>query len=147
MGNGELVFLLVEDSEHDVLAIKKAWQENRIANELHIVHDGQECLDYLNQRGAFSGPETAPQPDVILLNNKLPRMNGMQVLKKSRERDGFGHLPVIMLTANESEAEQCRSYNLGVNAYIVKPMGFKNLSETIRKLNKFWNLVEIPQEC
>jgi len=147
MGNGDLVFLLAEDSEHDVLAVKRAWQENRIANELYIVHDGQECLDYLNQRGGFSRPETAPRPDVIMLNNKLPRMNGMQVLEKIRQSDDFGHLPVVMLAANESEVEQCKSYNLGVNAYIVKPMGFKNLSETIRRLNKFWNLAEIPQEC
>ena len=147
MGNGDLVFLLVEDSEHDVLAIKRAWKKNRIANELRIVRDGQECLDYLNQRGGFSGSETAPRPDVILLNNKLPKMDGMQVLEKIRQSDGFGHLPVVMLTANESEIEQCRSYNLGVNAYIVKPMSFENLSKTVRRLNQFWNLAEIPQDC
>jgi DNA-binding response OmpR family regulator len=81
------------------------------------------------------------------LNNKLPKMDGLQVLKWIRESETFHHLPVIMFTSTENEAEQIRSYDLGVNAYLVKPMSFKKLSETIRMVNKFWNLAEIPQDC
>ena len=147
MGKEDLVFLLVEDNEHDVLAIKRAWRENRIANELKIVRDGRECLDYLNRRGRFSRPAAAPSPDVILLNNKLPRMDGLQVLKQIRQSENYHHLPVVMFTASENEVEQIKSYDLGVNAYIVKPMNFKKLSATIGTLNKFWDLAQIPQDC
>ena len=146
MGEQDLVFLLVEDNEHDVLAVKRAWRANRIANDLKIVRDGQECLDYLNRRGRFSRSEALPDPDVILLNNKLPKLDGLQVLKKIREHKTFHHLPIVMFTATENEADQIKSYDLGVNAYIVKPMNFNQFSAIIRTLNKFWELAEIPQD-
>lgn len=147
MDKQDLVFLLVEDNEHDVLAFKKAWRDNRIANDLKIVRDGQECLDYLNRRGRFRRCEALPEPDVILLNNKLPKLDGLQVLKRIREHETFHHLPIVMFTATENEVEQIKSYNLGVNAYIVKPGTFKKLRAVIRTLNEFWQLAEIPQDC
>jgi two-component system, response regulator len=77
MGDEKMVFLMVDDNEHDILAVKRAWQENRIANALYVVRDGSECLDYLYQRGRYSRPESAPRPDVLLLNNRMPKMSGL----------------------------------------------------------------------
>jgi len=146
MENEQMVFLMVEDNEHDILAVKRAWQENRIGNSLYVVRSGDECLDYLHRRGKYSPAESAPAPDVVLLNNKLPKMNGMEVLRLIRESEEFHYLPVIMFTASESERDQLKAYSLLANAYIVKPMNFDNLSEAVRTINAFWQLVSIPED-
>ena len=146
MDNDQMVFLMVDDSEHDVLAVKRAWRENRIGNALHIVHDGDECLDYLHQRGRYSRPESVPRPEVILLNNRLPKMNGLEVLKQIRGSEALHYLPVIMFTASASERDMLTAYDLLANAYIVKPMSFENLSEAIRSINSFWQLASMPEE-
>jgi CheY-like chemotaxis protein len=145
MENNQMVFLMVEDNAHDILAVKRAWQENKIGNALYFVRDGGECLDYLYQRGKYSRPETAPRPDVILLNNRLPKMDGLEVLKQIRDSEEFHYLPVIMFTASESERDQLNAYDSLANAYVVKPMDFKNLSEAIRSINAFWQLTEVPE--
>jgi two-component system, response regulator len=146
MDNDQMVFLMVEDNEHDILAVKRAWQENRIGNALFIVREGDECLDYLYQRGDFSRPESAPRPDVVLLNNKLPGMSGLEVLKQIRDSEDFHYLPIIMFTASESERDQVKAYDLHANAYIVKPLNFETLSEAIRSINAFWQIVSIPED-
>jgi len=146
MNDDQMVFLMVDDNEHDVLAVKRAWQENRIGNALYVVHDGSECLDYLYQRGRYSRPETAPRPDVVLLNNRLPKMSGLEVLKQIRGSEDFRYLPVMVFTASESERDQAKAYDLLANAYIVKPMNFENLSEAVRSINSFWQLARIPEE-
>ena len=146
MENDKQVFLLVEDNEHDITAVERAWQENRIGNSLHIVRSGDECLDYLHRRGKYSRPESAPRPDVILLNNKLPGKNGLELLEQIRGSEEFHYLPVIMFTASESERDQLKAYDLLANAYVVKPMNFKKLSEAIRSINAFWQLAEIPED-
>jgi two-component system response regulator len=144
--NDPMVFLLVEDNEHDIMAVKRAWQENRIRNALYVVRSGDECLDYLYRRGKFSRPESAPRPDVVLLNNRLPKTNGLELLRKIRESEEFHYLPVIMFTASESESDQLKAYDLLANAYIVKPMNFENLSAAIRSINAFWQLARIPED-
>jgi CheY-like chemotaxis protein len=146
MENDQMVFLMVEDNEHDISAVKRAWKDKRIGNSLHIVRSGGECLDYLYQRGKYSRPGSAPRPDVVLLNTRLPGMNGLEVLEQIRDSEEFHYLPVIMFTASESERDQLRAYNLLANAYIVKPMKFENLSAAIRSINAFWRLVEIPED-
>ena len=145
MDNNQIVFLLVDDNEHDIRAIQRAWQENRIANSLYVVRDGDECLDCLHQRGKYRGAESVPRPDVVLLNNRLPGMSGLEVLEKIRASEEFHYLPVIMFTASESEHDQLEAYGQLVNAYVIKPMNFENLSEAIRSINAFWQLVEIPE--
>jgi DNA-binding response OmpR family regulator len=147
MNDNHMVFLMVEGNEHDILAVKRAWQENRIANDLYIVRDGGECLDFLHQRGRYSRPESAPRPDLILLNNSLPKMSGLEVLEKIRSSEEHHYLPVIMFTASESERDQIKAYDLLANAYIVKPMKFENLSEAIRSINAFWQLSRIPEDA
>jgi CheY-like chemotaxis protein len=144
--NDPMVFLMIEDNEHDILAVKRAWQENRIGNSLYIVRNGDECMDYLHQRGKYSRAKSAPAPDVILLNNRLPKTDGLEVLRQIRESEEFHYLPVVMFTASESERDQLKAYDLLANAYVVKPMNFDNLSEAIKTINAFWQLASVPED-
>ena len=138
------VVLLAEDNKHDIVATKRAWKVNNIANPLKIVNNGEACLDYLFQRGKYGEPGTAPRPGILLLDIKMPRVDGLTVLKTIREEKTLRHLPVIILTTSKLEEDRVRSYDLGVNAYIKKPVGFKNLSEAIKTINRFWAMVELP---
>ena len=144
MSTKPFVVLMAEDDEHDIVAIKRAWKEHHIANPLYIVNDGEECLDFLHQRGKYTEPNPAPRPGIVLLDIKMPKMDGLAVLKYIREDEEFRRLPVVMLTTSKSEEDRLRSYDLGVNAYIVKPVGFQNFSEAVRTINLFWQLVELP---
>ena len=139
-----LVILLAEDDEHDIVATKRAWKKHNIANTLHVVNDGEECLDYLHQRGKYTEPGAAPQPGILLLDIKMPKMDGLTVLEHVRKDEKLRHLPVIILTTSKAEEDRLRGYNLGVNAYIVKPVGFENFSDAVRAINIFWQLVELP---
>lgn len=140
------VILMAEDSEHDVIATKRAWKKHNIANPLHIVRDGEEYLDYLYQRGKYSDPVMAPRPGILLLDLKMPKMNGLAVLQHLREHERFRRLPVIMLTTSKAEEDRARSYDLGANAYITKPVGFQNFAKAVKTINSFWQLVELPEE-
>jgi len=141
-----IVFLLVEDSEHDILAFRRAWKDNGIANELQVVRGGQECLDYLNHRGRYRREEDAPQPKIILLNNRMPRIEGLKVLNEIRQNEAFKNIPVIIFTSVESDFKETQSYNLGANAYVAKPMNYEDLCRTVRCINDFWELVEVPEK-
>jgi len=144
MKKGSFAVLLAEDNEHDIIATKRAWKRHHIANPLYIVKDGEECLDFLHQRGKYSEPETTPRPGILLLDINMPKMDGLAVLKHIREDRELRHLPVVILTSSKDEEDRLKSYNLGVNAYIVKPVGFDNFSEAVRTINLFWELVDLP---
>jgi len=144
MTRKEFAVLLVEDDEHDIIATKRAWRMNHMSNPLYVVNNGEECLDYLYRRGAYADAATSPRPGIILLDVNMPRMDGLEVLKIIRENEQFSNLPVIMLTTSKAEEDRVRSYALGANAYIVKPIGFENFSEAIRTINLYWKLVELP---
>jgi CheY-like chemotaxis protein len=139
------VVLLAEDNEHDIIATKRAWGKSNIANPLRIVRDGEECLDYLWRRGKYSDSATAPRPGILLLDLKMPKMDGITVLQHIRKDEQLRCLPVIILTTSKAEEDRFRSYNLGANAYVVKPIGFQNLVEAIKTINLFWELVELPE--
>ncbi len=141
------VVLMAEDDEHDIVAVKRAWKKNNISNSLHIVNDGEECLDYLHQRGKYSEPGVAPRPGVLLLDIKMPKMDGLAVLEYIRKSEEFHRLPAIMLTTSKDDEDRLKSYDLKANAYIIKPIGFENLSQGIKTINLFWELVELPEEC
>ncbi len=145
MSKKTFVVLMAEDSEHDIVATERAWKENNIANPLYIVRDGEECLDYLHQRGKYSEPGSAPQPGILLLDIKMPKMDGLVVLKQIREDEKLHRLPVVILTTSKAEEDRLKSYDLGANAYIVKPVGFQNLTGAVRTINLFWELVELPE--
>ena len=144
MKKGSFAVLLAEDSEHDIIATKRAWKKHHIANPLYIVKDGEECLDFLHQRGKYGEPETTPRPGILLLDINMPKMDGLAVLKHIREDRKLRHLPVVILTSSKDEEDRLKSYHLGVNAYIVKPVGFDNFSEAVRTINLFWELVDLP---
>ena len=138
------VVLMAEDDEHDILATKRAWKKHHVANPLYIVNDGEACLDYLYRRGKYSEAEKSPRPGILLLDIKMPKLDGLSVLKRIRENKDLRRLPVIILTTSKAEGDRLRSYDLGANAYIVKPVGFENFSQAVRTINLFWQLVELP---
>ncbi len=144
MGKNKFVVLMAEDNKHDIIATKRAWKENSISNSLYIVNDGEECLDYLYQRGRYREHGSAPRPCFLLLDIKMPKMDGLDVLKHIRESKEFSSLPVIILTTSKSEEDKIKSYNLGVNAYIQKPVGFEGLKRALKIINLFWEIVEVP---
>ncbi|HID28905.1 MAG TPA: response regulator [Desulfobacterales bacterium] len=136
---------MAEDDEHDIVATKRAWKMHHIANPLYVVNDGEECLDYLHRRGKYSQPGAAPLPGILLLDIKMPKMDGLSVLKHIREDKELRRLPVIILTTSRAEEDRLESYDLGVNAYIVKPIGFENFAEAVKAISCFWQLVELPR--
>ena len=144
MGKDPFLVLMAEDDEHDILATKRAWKKHHIVNRLYIVYDGEECLDFLYHQGKNDNPHTMPQQGILLLDIKMTKMDGLTVLKQIREDEELQHLPVIILTTSKAEEDRLKGYNLGVNAYIVKPVGFENFSEAVRTINLFWQLVELP---
>ncbi len=144
MNKDPFVILMAEDDEHDIVATKRAWKKHHIANPLYIVNDGEECLDFLHRRGKYSEPGTASRPGIVMLDIKMPKMDGLAVLKQIREDDELRHLPVIILTTSKAEEDRIRGYDLGVNAYIVKPVGFDSFSEAVKTISLFWQLVELP---
>ncbi len=146
MAKEPFIVLMAEDDEHDILAVRRAWKKRNINNPLYIVNDGEECLDYLYQRGKYSEPGTAPRPGIVLLDIKMPKMDGLAVLEYIRKSDAFHRLPVIILTTSKDEQDRLKSYNLRANAYIIKPIGFDNFSEAVNTINLFWELVQLPEE-
>lgn len=146
MDKAPFVVLMAEDSDHDIIATQRAWKDNNIVNLLYIVRDGEECMDYLNQQGKYSKPGSAPPPGILLLDLKMPKMDGLTVLKQIRGDDRLRRLPVVILTTSKEEEDRINSYDLGANAYIVKPVDFGSFNEAIKTINIFWELVTLPDE-
>jgi DNA-binding response OmpR family regulator len=135
--------LLVEDSEQDVELTLTALSQHHLANEVIVARDGEEALHYLFRRGPFA--ERIPgNPVVVLLDIKLPKVNGLEVLQQLRSHDELRNTPVVMLTSSREERDIVRSYNLGVNAYVVKPVEFNGFVEAIRELGLFWAVINQP---
>ena len=135
--------LLVEDDPYDVELTLSALAENHLANEVVVVRDGAEALDYLYRRGAYES-RVAGHPVVMLLDLKLPKVDGLEVLEHVKSNPDLKTTPVVMLTSSREEQDLAKSYNLGTNAYVVKPVGFSDFVEAIRKLGLFWTLVNQP---
>jgi CheY-like chemotaxis protein len=135
--------LLVEDDENDADLTLSALGEHHLVNGVDWVHDGQEALDYLFRRGRFA--ERAPgNPIVVLLDIKMPKVDGLEVLRQLRADPGLNMTPVVMLTSSREEHDLLRSYQLGVNGYVVKPVEFEAFSQAVEKLGVFWALVNEP---
>ena len=145
MNKKPFVVLMAEDNEHDIIATKRAWKKHGISNPLYVVNDGEECLDYLYRRGKYSEKGAAPRPGILLLDIKMPKMDGLAVLQHIRNDPKLRCLPVIILTTSKGDEDRLKSYDLGVNAYVVKPVGFDNFSLAVRTINLFWQLVELPK--
>jgi CheY-like chemotaxis protein len=135
--------LLAEDDENDVDLTLTALGENFLANEVDVVRDGQEALDYLLRRGAYA--QRPPElPVVILLDIKMPKVDGLEVLRQVRADPALRTLPVVVLTSSREEQDLVRCYQLGVNAYVVKPVAFEAFSKAVRELGVFWGLINEP---
>lgn len=135
--------LLVEDSPNDIELTLSALARHRLANEVVVVRDGQEALDYLYRRGAFK-LRAGGNPVVVLLDIKLPKVDGLEVLKQLRTDEQLQTVPVVMLTSSREERDIVRSYDLGVNAYVVKPVDFHEFVTAICELGLFWAVINQP---
>jgi len=135
--------LLAEDDPRDVELMLAAWQEHNLANEVVVARDGVEALDYLYRRGRYAGrPEGSPM--VVFLDLKMPKVDGLDVLRLVKSDPGLRHVPVVVLTSSREDQDLVESYRLGVNAYVVKPVDFDKFIETVRHLGLFWVLVNQP---
>jgi len=135
--------LLAEDSLNDIELTLAALQECHLANSVDVVHDGAEALDYIYHRGAFADGKTT-LPGVILLDLKMPRVDGLEVLRQIKTDKALHRIPVVMLTSSREEQDLIHSYDLGVNAFVVKPVDFAQFVEAIRTLGVFWAIVNEP---
>lgn len=130
--------LLVEDNPDDELLAIRALKKNKIMNEVVVARDGAEALDYLFGTGAYEGRDTSVMPQVILLDLKLPKINGLEVLKRLRNDDRTKLIPVVVLTSSREDRDLNESYRLGANSYIRKPVDFAQFSEAIKQLGLYW---------
>ena len=136
--------LLVEDNPSDVGLTRRALEKSHIANELIVVEDGQEALDYLFGGDQLTGPKMNELPTLILLDLKLPKVDGMQVLRRIRADERTSRLAVVILTTSSEEQDIAQSYDLGANSYIRKPVDFKQFVEAVRHLGLYWLVINEP---
>lgn len=135
--------LLVEDNPRDLDLSLRALARTNLANEVVVARDGEEAWNYLAREGAFADRPRG-NPAVVLLDLKLPKVDGVEVLDRIRKHPDMEQLPVVMLTASREQTDVARSYALGVNAYVVKPLGFTEFLEAIRDLGVFWAVLNEP---
>ncbi len=133
--------LLVEDDYNDVLLIRRALNKAQIANPLQVAEDGDQAVAYLAGEGPFANREAYPLPRVMLLDLKLPRRSGLEVLEWLRTRSGLGRLPVVVLTSSRESADVNRAYDLGANSYLVKPVEFGPFLDLVKTLGPYWLLL------
>jgi len=136
--------LLVEDNPDDVELTIRAFKKNNLLNEIVVAGDGVEALDYLYARGKYSGRDTGNMPAVVLLDLKLPKMNGLEVLKHMRADELTKLIPVVILTSSKEEQDMINGYKLGANSYIRKPVDFTRFIDAIQQLGVYWLLVNEP---
>jgi CheY-like chemotaxis protein len=135
--------LLVEDDQNDAELTVMALTDNHLANEIVIAHDGEEALDFLYRRGAYASTEGG-NPIVVLLDLKLPKVDGLEVLKQVKSDPDLRTIPVVMLTSSREERDVLRSYDLGTNSYVEKPVGFEEFVESVKEVGLFWTVVNHP---
>ena len=135
--------LIVEDDPKDVELTLTALEEYNLANEVIVAHDGEEALDYLYCRGKFNDRST-DNPAVMLLDLKLPKVDGLEILKIVKSDDKLKLIPVVVLTSSREEKDMVTSYQLGVNAYVVKPVNFHEFVNAIKELGAFWAVINAP---
>ncbi len=140
-----ITFLMADDDEDDRLMAQKALLERRVRDGLRFVEDGEELMDYLHHRGVYADPASAPRPAVILLDLNMPGKDGRQALQEIKSDPDLKHIPVVVLTTSKAEEDVVRTYNLGVNAYITKPVTFEAMVEVMKILSTFWfQIVRLP---
>lgn len=140
-----ITILLADDDPDDRMLTRDAFEESRLHNELETVEDGEELMDYLLNRGKYSGESARPKPSLILLDLNMPRKDGREALREIKSCPELQRIPVVILTTSKAEEDIIRTYNLGVNSFIVKPVTFEGLVDVLKTLGKYWfEIVELP---
>lgn len=147
MPNKELQILLVEDNMSDAMLTIRALKKHNLANNLVHLYDGAQALDFLFGKGEYEGRNLAQKPKVIFLDLKMPKVDGLEVLRQLKADDSTKFIPVVMMTSSKEEKDIVESHRFGVNSYIVKPVDFENFSKTVADLGFYWLLVnQTPRE-
>ncbi len=141
---GLVEILLVEDNPHDVELSLHALRKHNLANHIHVVRDGAEALDYMFCEGAYAERDFRDNPKVVLLDLKLPLVDGLEVLRRVKSDPRTRQIPVVVLTSSREEQDIVESYKLGVNSYIVKPVDFEQFCEAVSQLGLYWVLLNRP---
>lgn len=142
-----IVLLMADDDPDDRMLAREALAESHLVNDLYYVEDGEELMDYLYRRGAYTDATAAPRPGVILLDLNMPRKDGREALREIKADPALRRIPIIVLTTSKAEEDIYRAYDLGVNSFITKPVTFDALVEVMRSLGRFWfEIVELPPE-
>ncbi len=142
--SGSVDILLVEDNPNDAELALHAFRKNKLTNKIHLVRDGAEALEFIFATGQYAGRDVAEQPRVILLDIKLPKVDGLEVLRRVKEDPSTKSIPVVMLTSSREERDIIEGYRLGVNSYIVKPVEFDQFTNAVRELGMYWLLLNKP---
>ncbi len=140
----ERIILLVEDNPDDVELTMIALEKGKIANTVEVVTDGVEALDYLYGTGSYEGRDLGIMPDVILLDLRLPKVDGLEVLKRIRQDERTNLLPVVILTSSKEDQDRIDGYRLGANSYIRKPVDFEQFAHAVRQLGLYWLVLNEP---
>lgn len=142
-----ITILMADDDADDRLLAKDALAESRLANDLYMVADGQELMDYLNRQGAYENPSSSPRPGVILLDLNMPKKDGFEALSEIRSDPDLRQIPVVILTTSKAEEDIYRGYDLGANSFVTKPVTFDGLVDAMKALGQYWfEIVELPIE-
>lgn len=140
-----MVVLMADDDADDRMLVKDAWEESRLLNELRFVEDGEELLDYLNQRGAYAAPAEAPRPGLILLDLNMPRKDGREALAAIKANTELRSIPILILTTSQAEEDIMRVYDLGASSFITKPVTLESLVNMMKTLSHYWfEIVQLP---
>lgn len=140
-----ITVLMADDDPDDRMMTREAWAEAHLVNELRFVEDGEELMDYLCRRGRYGDPASSPRPDLILLDLNMPRKDGREALQEIRSDPDLKSIPVVILTTSKAEEDILRTYDLGANSFIIKPVTFASLVEVVRTLSSYWfKMVELP---
>jgi CheY-like chemotaxis protein len=139
--------LMADDDEDDRRAVAKAWSSSRAANPIAFVNDGEELMDYLHRRGQFSGLAAWTRPGLILLDLNMPKKDGREALKEIKADPELRQIPIVVLTTSKAEEDVYRTYDLGANSFITKPVTFTSLVELIQAIGRYWiEIVELPND-
>ena len=146
MNRMPVVILMADDDPEDRAFAKEALVESRLANTLFFVEDGEQLMDFLRRRGAYADAASSPRPGLILLDLNMPRKDGREALQEIKEDPDLRAIPVVVLTTSKAEEDVVRTYQLGVNSYIQKPVTFDRLVRVMQELSRYWfELVELPR--
>ena len=146
MNYKSVTILMADDDPDDRMLTQDALKEARLANDIHFVEDGEELLQYLRHQGVYSDASKAPRPGIILLDLNMPKKDGREALKEIKSDPNLRRIPVVIMTTSKADQDVLKSYDLGANSYVTKPVTFDELVEVVRGLGRYWfEIVELPE--